>query len=405
MPKELGGLGVKNLKLLYYALRMRWRWLAMTEPDKPWQALKFKIAEEAEEMYMACTKCVLNNGRRLNFWYDRWIEGRSLVHFAPNLVEFVQPAAKSLSVAEALQDDRWVSAIRGAPLIPAIVEFMDTWERLRGINLGDGDDVVTWKLAASGEYSAKSAYNAFFVGRISAPAAKELSSSGAPLMHKLHMWFAVKGRLWTDDRLARRGLEHPSECPLCCQEPETAAHLTVQCSYARQIWYMFLLPRRLHKFTPSPTDNIDTWWSSISEAVPRKDRKELNSLVILTARCLWLERNSRVFDKFASMPLEARECTHRHNAATTSLGDYSFGDTMMTIAKPGQSRVRHGGGKIVFHREVVRDANGESGTNLSFPMLTGGTYTNWAMVMEVNVQATSLWNVIEDDTIPCKDDK
>jgi hypothetical protein len=33
-------------------------------------------------------------------------------------------------------------------------------------------------------------------------------------------------------------------------------------------------------------------------------RKELNSLEILIARCLWLERNSRVFDKFTSMPSE-----------------------------------------------------------------------------------------------------
>jgi hypothetical protein len=65
-----------------------------------------------------------------------------------------------------------------------------------------------------------------------------------------------------------------------------------------------LLPRRLHRFTPSPTDSIDIWWSNISDAVPRKDRKELNALVILIARCLWLERNSRVFEKFASMSSE-----------------------------------------------------------------------------------------------------
>jgi hypothetical protein len=197
-----------------------------------------------------------------------------------------------------------VTEIRGAPSIPAIVEFMDTWERMRGIFLGDGDDSFTWKVAASGVYSASSAYNAFFLGRTRSLAAKELWSAGAPLLHKLHMWFAMKGRLWTADRLARRGMEHPPECPLCCQEPETAAHITIQCSYARQIWYMMLLPRRLHRFTPSPTGSIDIWWSNISDAVPRKDRKELNTLVILIARCLWLERNSRVFEKFASMPSE-----------------------------------------------------------------------------------------------------
>jgi hypothetical protein len=157
---------MKNPKLLNHALRMRWRWLAMADSDKPWQGLDFKISAEAEEMFLSCTHCVLNNGMRLNFWVDRWIGGRSLVQLAPNLMDFVKPAAKSLTVVAALQDDRWVTEIRGAPSIPAIVEFMDTWERMRGIFLGDGDDSFTWKVAASGVYSASSAYNAFFlVGR------------------------------------------------------------------------------------------------------------------------------------------------------------------------------------------------------------------------------------------------
>jgi hypothetical protein len=141
----------------------------------------------------------------------------AMVQLAPNLMDFVKPAAKSLTVVAALQDDRWVTEIRGAPSIPAIVEFMDTWERMRGIFLGDGDDSFTWKVAASGVYSESSAYNAFFLGRTRSLAAKELWSAGAPLLHKLHMWFAMKGRLWTANRLARRSMEHPPESPVCCQ--------------------------------------------------------------------------------------------------------------------------------------------------------------------------------------------
>ncbi|KAM0916826.1 hypothetical protein ACQ4PT_009866 [Festuca glaucescens] len=71
----------------------------------------------------------------------------------------------------------------------------------------------------------------------------------------------------------------------------------------------------------------------------------------------------------------------------------------------GRSRARRGGGEIVVQREVVRESGGGSGTNLSFPMLTRGGYTNWAMVMEVNLQAASLWDAIEDDTVPRREDK
>jgi hypothetical protein len=87
-------------------------------------------------------------------------------------------------------------------------------------------------------------------------------------------------------RLERRGLEHPEECPLCCQESETTSHLTLQCSFSRQVWYNILIQRRLHRFTPTAKSEIATWWSSLSEAVPKKHRKEVNALIILVARSM-----------------------------------------------------------------------------------------------------------------------
>ncbi|KAK1648314.1 hypothetical protein QYE76_066119 [Lolium multiflorum] len=38
-PKELGGLGVKDLRLQGLALRVRWHWLRRTDPERPWQGL------------------------------------------------------------------------------------------------------------------------------------------------------------------------------------------------------------------------------------------------------------------------------------------------------------------------------------------------------------------------------
>jgi hypothetical protein len=38
--------------------------------------------------------------------------------------------------------------------------------------------------------------------------------------------------------------------------------------------------------------------------VARADKKEINSLIILVTRALWLERNNMIFDKFTSMPRE-----------------------------------------------------------------------------------------------------
>jgi hypothetical protein len=80
--------------------------------------------------------------------------------------------------------------------VPAIIEFMDLWARLTGVTLTKGNrDSVKWRLTANSIYSAKSAYNLFFLGRSEVPGTKELWSSGAPLKHKLHMWLTLKDRL------------------------------------------------------------------------------------------------------------------------------------------------------------------------------------------------------------------
>jgi hypothetical protein len=81
-------------------------------------------------------------------------------------------------------------------------------------------------------------------------------------------------------------------------------HLTLQCSFSREVWYHLLLPLRMHRHTPSTEDCLDTWWPALSNAISKNHRKEVNTLVILVARELWLERNSRVFDKMAVLPAE-----------------------------------------------------------------------------------------------------
>jgi hypothetical protein len=266
--------------------------------------LEVVIAKEAEEAFLSCVEFQIGNGRRFSFWRDRWIQGRSVEQIAPALIPFVRPAARNLTVAAALQDNRWVAGIAGSLTVQAIAQFMELWEALSGVVLQHSEDRVRWTRTANGVYSAKTAYQAFFSNLPRETLAKDLWRAGAPLNHKLHMWFALKNRLWTADRLERRGLEHPQECALCCQEPETIEHITLHCSFSRQIWFTVLLKYRLHRFTPGTSGTISDWWTRLAAAIPKKQKKEINALILLVARCLWLERNSRVFDRFATMPTE-----------------------------------------------------------------------------------------------------
>jgi hypothetical protein len=69
---------------------------------------------------------------------------------------------------------------------------------------------------------------------------------------------------------------------------ETIENIMVQCSFYREVWYHMLLPRRLHRFTPPAAAEIKTWWPRVSAAVTHKHRKELNGLIVLISRDLWL---------------------------------------------------------------------------------------------------------------------
>ena len=46
--KELGGLGISDLKYLGIALRVRWPWLKKSEPNTPRASLPLQVSKDVE---------------------------------------------------------------------------------------------------------------------------------------------------------------------------------------------------------------------------------------------------------------------------------------------------------------------------------------------------------------------
>jgi hypothetical protein len=99
---------------------------------------------------------------------------------------------------------------------------------------GGGPDRHIWRLSSSGEYTAKSAYDALFEGALSFAPYERIWKSRVPPKCRFFMWLVAHNRCWTADRLARRGLPHPDRCLLCDQEKENIQHLLIGCLFARQ---------------------------------------------------------------------------------------------------------------------------------------------------------------------------
>jgi hypothetical protein len=151
------------------------------------------------------------------FWKDRWIQGQSVADIAPRLLQVVpKRRINTRTVQEALIGRAWMSDIRGALSVGAIVDYLHLWNLLLTAELGQNvEDKHIFRLAANGKYSAKFAYEGFFIGSVPFEPYERIWKTWAPPKCPFFLWLVAHKRCWTADRLAKRGLDHPDSCPLC----------------------------------------------------------------------------------------------------------------------------------------------------------------------------------------------
>jgi len=165
-PRELGGLGISDLKNMGWALQMRWLWLHKTEPHRPRSMFPIQVPEQVRAFFAMAITTEVGDGTCTLFWEDRWMHGQRIIDVAPRLHSLVaKKTIKKRTVAEALTEHLWISDIRGASSIGELVEYLDLWDLLTDFSLQPKmEDVHMWRLSPSGQYSAKSAYEHLFQG-------------------------------------------------------------------------------------------------------------------------------------------------------------------------------------------------------------------------------------------------
>jgi hypothetical protein len=97
-PRDLGGLGIADLRRAGIALWVRWEWQARTEQRPSLRSHERSMVA----VFQATTVFTLGNGESTFFWTDRWLKGSSIESFAPALFTTVGVRRKKAMVAEAL---------------------------------------------------------------------------------------------------------------------------------------------------------------------------------------------------------------------------------------------------------------------------------------------------------------
>lgn len=185
-PQVHGGLGVPDLRITGFALRLRWEWLKRTQGSAAWSLLPSKVEKAVAAMFDGSVFVVVGDGRSASFWCDSWLPAGPIRRFAPALFAAVLRRAHRRSVSDALANRRWVRDIAGALTANVLCDYVTLWEMLEGVSLTSAvPDKFVWRWTADGIYSASSAYRAFFVGMADMLGVKELWRARAPPKVKL----------------------------------------------------------------------------------------------------------------------------------------------------------------------------------------------------------------------------
>uniref|UniRef100_A0A453SA40 Reverse transcriptase zinc-binding domain-containing protein n=1 Tax=Aegilops tauschii subsp. strangulata TaxID=200361 RepID=A0A453SA40_AEGTS len=278
-----GRLGISNLEYHGAVLRTRWLWQQAKFPDKPWTGLPFPSDKLSYSIFIASTVITIGSGATISFWHSHWWQGTPLRELFPQL--YSHSRGHNLSLMTALADRKWITCIKENPTAQVLADYVRVWNITAQVNLSPTQpDDIRWKWTADGQYSARTAYQMLFQGRIRTNHNMLIWSSRTPPKCQMHAWLAIQGRCNTADQLAKKNWPHTPTCTLCQLQPETALHLFAQCQYTRLLWQMIL--QRFHaQITPPRADepSLEDWWYSSVRSLSKQERMKVNCLVI----CAW----------------------------------------------------------------------------------------------------------------------
>jgi hypothetical protein len=160
------------------------------------------------DLFNAATQVTIGNDAKASFWSSSWLNGAPPKDVAPLI--FLASKRKNQTVRDTLDGQNWVADIAVETFtVEHMEQYIRLWDLIGNVNLTpEAEDAITWTLTPNGCYSASSAYKAQFLVALPCPFGKIVWKTWAPPKCRFFAWLAIQNRLWTADRLAKRGWPH-----------------------------------------------------------------------------------------------------------------------------------------------------------------------------------------------------
>ncbi|XP_056848360.1 uncharacterized protein LOC130498784 [Raphanus sativus] len=315
LPKEEGGLGLRNFTTWNHVLCLKFIWLILSKSPSLWVDWHQSVHLNEESFWtieasaadswawrklldlrplaLQFCKLQLGNGLSASFWYDVWSPLGQLIKHIGEAGPRALRTSRSAKVADVIRGSTWIlphprsqkevdlhAYLTTIPL-PLPLDEIDIYEWVAGDSpLRVFRSAITWEVLRPKEEIKDWTDVVWFKG-------------GIP-KHSFTMWIANYDRLPTRSRLASWGLQISPLCPFCSSHDEDRDHLLLACDYSREVWKLVVA-----RCSP-PISMFSSWQELLSwiRASPSKKLSLLRKLAVYTTIFhLWKQRNNLIHNQ------------------------------------------------------------------------------------------------------------
>ena len=308
VPKNMGGLGIKDLRKLNISLLAKWWWklengeglwqdIVMAKyvkkqclhnlKKKPGNSPSWNDLLKVKEFYLKGRIMIVGNGQSTDFWQDAWCGTMPLKEKFPDLFAICNTNVVSV---EGMARNGWRLTFRRWLDVAKQIQYRQLRDMITPLALSNEKDIPKWCWDGRGIFSLKSLY-AHLCESSPRISHTNLWRAKLPLKIKIFMWLVEKNSILTRDNLTRRGWHGDKRCNFCL-ENESVNHLFFDCSMARYVWSLVAYVVG----TDCRPCSFDQFWLWAKQFFPLSE----NFLYVgLAAICwaIWRMRNKIHFDK------------------------------------------------------------------------------------------------------------
>jgi hypothetical protein len=143
----------------------------------------------------------------------------------------------NILVVDAYSDSGWQLRFRHLTSTRAEEELSQMLDQLANFSLTEEPDKRSMRFGPYKHFSVEACYYAMNFRGVICLGNEEIWNSLAPKKCKKFGWLALRDRLSTKERLARRGIASEARCPFGCPKDESLSHLLFSCPHTSFIWH------------------------------------------------------------------------------------------------------------------------------------------------------------------------